>query len=337
MMKYILILVSIGLLSACSDQFEGPYPILDSGIRVGAGTVPKTSWIDNEQVIFIGMVGDKPKTKEEMEKTKPEYAVYIWNIRNNETIMLDAKPKHYGFCYHDNLLVYQDESGWIEMNLGVVGKKIRERGMPDYSSNPYDCRRTWRPESMIGRQWVPLKVEDGYLDYGSQENGDSPNAILFTHELKKNIRMPFRGLSVHIHYSQFDDAYYINESISRERWRKGECAQVWRFNMLGETEKECLLHPHDGSIERWAEAFVVTKKGVALISHDMESVNDMGRAGIYLHTDEKYIRLNRGYVTGTSVSPDGCKIAYHNKPHFHANSPYYKGIISAQVIDICTI
>jgi hypothetical protein len=341
----LFILLCSLLLTAC-DKPAWPYPIKDSGFSAkDAGYHSAISWLDERRVLFEGHEGDKPRSVEAQQAV--QWGLFIWDVEAN-TVQKYKVPAE-GLCYHDGFIKYftrGPDGEWMLMK-GEMGNEqpypgsfYHDTDRSRYSINEYSCRLNERPKSMIGRAWVPLLEEHGYLDRGPQKGPKSEKMLFVPADGSQPLELPFDRTKGRLSdYYAFSNSYFFSGKFSNSGrfgtspWREGSCDHVWDFTPDGKTTSQCLPYYEQlGTASKYA---IKTALGIAMVSHDSDRYGP-GKSGIYLYRDGEYERLIAGHTENHDISPSGCRIAFRHELTPFSNAIGWPGNPTLVMIDLCS-
>lgn len=302
---------------------ERKYRILDSRSRAhtfGAGD-PQFFWINNDELLFLAIQVSPDASAQNKERIN--YTVNRWDTRSG-TI---SKGRDFGensprLCFYDGQVLYQfrrkDDSP--EAYHGKLGGPERAVDARDYSRF---CRRVEEspklPKWTGGREirWLE-RINDGFVDFGdSQKWQENTRVRLYRHGAKQEegIDLPFgrRDIAPRFPYYQFKDAFFVESHYWVHPRPKEIPYPVFWLHRDGRIEK--IADVPWGPWRSRASFFVFpVRPGLVLYSHNARNEFDIAYAGLYLFNAGKVERIVAGWVVGTAVSPDGCKLAFTYAP-----------------------
>ncbi len=312
----------------CEASSDGSrYPVYDSKLGTRGFLVDRIYWLDNDRVIFLGFDRNDPKYRPE--KGEVNLGIFIWDTSNGQTRRYaDAKG---GLCYSQGYIVYylgetvhKGKQGTYRLGHfmeGPMGKEkkisVRGRGLWDRTRvlNDLSCHFEEVPEQMRDRIYVPLLPGHGYLDLGSRTaSEENPRAIFYRHLGAEPIALPFRKQNINwasIRYFPHKGVYVIPTWYYSERpphvtpipWFPYTPQPLWLLYPDGRTER--IMLPWKRWRARADNTYHVTKEGILITSKNAPDYH-----GAYLLRGDEYEKVISGHLDGTSVSPDGCKIAF---------------------------
>lgn len=283
-------------------------------------------WLDNETVVFVG--GDVPPPPAPID---PNYKrdIYFWKLGQQEKIHPTPANWGGGVCATEGKIRYSvnvvDEKKKLHYDFysGLPGREKIEEGIrgrfagldPNSFKTPVSSCDSALNLRFVTRQWIPLKGNDGILDFGKKEPREDPDAhvTLYRPGDDKGIRTPIPRREVsgfpQVIHNEFDRSYFLL-SLSRvdiegkKRWKESNCLPLWKLWTDGRSERVCLpFEPWSGGIDR----AVLTRKGMIVGAVS-------GKWGLYLMTGNSPRRLVREVVTDLVASPDGCRVAFFHLP-----------------------
>ena len=314
---FLLWLLAISLSALASAQPNGPYEILDSGFP--AEDFWPTAWIDNNRILFTGV-----KLTERCNSAAPscgarglQNATYIWDIRNNH-VSLHHDSIFYQLCVHAGYISYKAHERLTDKKVtlfaGEFGRE-KKRSLPDKQwFNPISCKYfdrppEWAERRAAGRNITPLLEEHGYIDFGpidfvkrsAAEKADT-RAVLRTPD-QKQFPVSFDGERwfgpIGFSYVSFSNEYFIN-------------------NFFGDVSvlRPAFYMAPDGKLRkmefnvnrRLGGRYYAVRPGVFVVTggEDLRGTN----AGGYVANPSQIARVIAGDLRSTSVSPDGCNVAF---------------------------
>lgn len=298
--------------------------MVDSGFPVDAQLPGDINWIDNDRVLFKGVVLG---TYKEHGPYPPNYSgyglletAYIWDVKKNEVTPYGNSQKGLrNFCGHKGYVSYEWE-GKI-----YAGKFGEEKEVPNVTAfvwrNRFSCKvhpdggefLKWREKNK--RHAIQLLEEHGWLD-GGPAIGTAPmeefrkprNLILYkdARSAGKEIPIPVR---VNNHTRVIAYLPWVDQYLVKGDWGNSlKVDPVWYLSPKG-----------DVTGVRWPEGewtasplYVPTRVGLLAWASKRTGPDSFLR-GHYLIRDGKATQVAVGYFwKGTTVSPDGCRIAFRH-------------------------
>ena len=157
-MKLTLLLLTIFSLLGCSseDDFEPPYPVIDSGYWAERHLPNEIQWLDDERVLFVGK---KPGARREHK------GLHVWTLGGDVVLYkLGAR----GLCLQGDTVSYivrknvGDVSGYFQGKYGDETRRDRQS-----YSDKLNCRTlSAYPGNEVDQVWKLLLDGHGYLDVG---------------------------------------------------------------------------------------------------------------------------------------------------------------------------
>lgn len=309
------------------------YRIVESGYYIDR--IPPTvfGWADNERFVFKGVL---PSERDQTELASP--LIKIWDTAKN-SVTPYKNLRH--ACFKDRKIRYAEKGNepeksgkyvWWEGPLGKE-RRFEKANEPRTSDSefrfatrpksPFHCGLIFRdeldpPTKDASRNFIVLRDGDGYLDIGTnlvgkrREEQEFGRKILWYHPRVpqgKELNIPLAydfGLTLP-RYSSFANNYVLVPSAPSAKTEKGGESIYYVLNpgsLTAERRSVPRFAPSggftQGRIEFGKVGVVFTGSGDPW--HQW--------AGIYLFSDGKVTRIERGSMTDLNVSPDGCKVAY---------------------------
>ena len=344
----IVALLLLGLspqLAACGESVS--YPIKDSKFPAAEA---KLGWLDNERVMFHGYeVGKSGQPSPEDGHLLGETGLFIWDVGK------DTVTKYWDIDGPVPLCVFRGQvffskklkgkkNTWLLVS-GPLGKEEQKEVSGGVSMNGHSCRvsdhrPSWMKEDKHRR--LPLLEEHGYLDFGIpiwvDPSGKATPIVLYRPDSEKSVELPLTGRQVQFHtsYAEFADVYVL-----KAEQRTSDAVPAWQLRPDGTVTK--MLEPTGRDWERigWT-GFVLTKKGVFLISRTADGYAAAGKSGGYLLEGDSVKRLIVGLLDNATVSPNGCKVAFVHVLHSQAGADSAQalrigksGSRTLKMIDLC--
>jgi hypothetical protein len=267
-------------------------------------------WLNNEQ-LYVRLADIDVQPFAARSKRSPAQYL-IWNIRTGEVEEANNFPRG-KFCYYSGYLSYtRSEEEYVLFIEGPVGeqreigrRRVREghKALPLPEEgirrpNPFNCR--WDGPGWLGKALkYPLLEEHGHIlvnRYGSEltyvrANGGDPVVLPFNYsDIQSAV------------YSPALNAYVVPRNINGG----AGALTLWLLKPDGTMSSTVFpAGPWFGA----SRGFHVSRAGIVIWSHRRAGRGDGGFAGIYLSRNNEVARLMSGFVNGSDVSPDGCKIA----------------------------
>lgn len=309
---------------------EPRYPVLDSKFPAAEA---KLGWLDNERVMFHGYeVGKVGQLSPDDGHPLAETGLFIWDTgKNTVTKYWDIDGITPLCVFHDQVWMLFRIKGDEKARLQISGKlgheqQIKTKGegaLNGVSCRYYAPKPEWADEHRVRRA---LLEEHGYLDFGPWSNSDRSDAarILFYRPNEKEPQTlplnPNRVLNL-FDYVEFENAYLFRGEATTP-----DAVPLWLLKPDGTVTN--LLEPRGKAWERmgWG-GYDLTKKGLFL-SGGRGDYGSVGTRGGYLLKlgENSPVRLVAGSVRNTTVSPDGCKVAFVHVLHDQAGADSVKAL-----------
>jgi len=305
---YIFLLGCLGGLSGCSlDNVPSEYfktfdHIVTDQYRQtdGQGGI---YWVSNDHVVLEAYL----KT----EQSDLDLGIYQVSVNDGSFIKVvditDDQPTTYKFCFDGAVLHVMTKRGDFNLVTAPQGYTVLLRQMREHKrSNEYSpirCQFVDIPREKKAR-YIPLKSEDGFMKNQAGETQNDPVKVFLSNDLGDNLKeisslpegsggvIGIRRYSPHLN-AYFGNSYFENNCtdlswIYRDDWRleqKRICLGDWAFGSR-------VIHG---------------VKGALYVEHITETKNVPKS---YVIVDGKEFPIETEMIRGSSVSPDGCKVAY---------------------------
>ena len=299
-------------------------------------------WLDNQRVMFLGFVPERPETK----------GIFVWDVVAGN---VSQYSKHKTFCYADGYISAfgsvesDDPTGPHPLRHGPLGKERDEscgggsdkpcRGRLNMSCQPAQYAVGSRPLGPESAVTLHLRSDDGALVVFSRGEGGSEE------ELKKRLSKPLvllngrnpKGVPLPItaiegigrdatSYSLYTTRYVFvpaNPVDARPgrstNWPKGRPQPIYLMTADGVVESIQIPSQPDWTAIRQALPAV---PGLVFRGSGGPA-NAWG--GVFLYAKQKLFVLDRGYTGTIAVSPDGCGVAYAiANDYFKKRGPQYE-------------
>ena len=274
--------------------------MVDSGFPVDVVS-KDIYWIDEDRVLFRGVVLAPGRG--------PLETAHVWDTKQNkvEPYGNSQKGLRY-FCSNKGYVSYVWQG---KIYAGAFGKEeavAAARPMDSFSQrNPYSCKPyaglsefdSWRKQS--GRAGVQLLEEHGWLDVSGSSNivlyRDSKSPVVET-------SIPRQAGPIEVRYIPWTNQYLVTGNTGSG----------------GKTYPAWYLRPDGSSIEiKWpdgewqvASDYLPTRRGLLVWARKGTDPSTYVY-GHFLLRGGAATRIAWGYYwKGTSVSPDGCKVAFRH-------------------------
>ena len=202
-MKPTLLSLIFLLLLGCSseDDFEPPFPVIDSGYWAERHLPDEIQWLDNDRVLFVGM--------------KPGGAVgsqglHIWKLGGEITLY---RERARGLCLQRDTIWYTTHDAMTKTHSFHQGRFGEERPQTRQRySDKLNCRTLpIHPGHDVDQTWKLLLDGHGYLNVGKLAPFDElPPVKYHPNNSSAPIAMPFNRRQINresTHFYPFKDAY----------------------------------------------------------------------------------------------------------------------------------
>lgn len=302
-------ITSIASVSCSRTEYE----LIDSQFESGIWAY--TTWMDDYRVIFHG-------------GTLVNEGVYIWDTRTNTvTKYADAIWK---VCYdRDTQYIYyaiKDEGKIIHVMHGKMGEEKLEavpnedKNLQKLSAlNRFTCVPRDLPSGKFKVLHQYLKPGHGFIKIEWMNGRETREE--YVNGNGQAFPLPIYFMPPEAFYV-WKNAYFV--------WNSGWARGGWLYPDRG--FEEVRLEPPSPNLSGSKIALPV-RNGFLYISHDIDSISDPGKSGIYVYRDGRYMRAVVGLVDSVSISPDGCKAAF---VHVRSIAQVSQGKRTMKMIDVCS-
>lgn len=324
---------------------EPRYPVLDSKFPAAEA---KLGWLDNERVMFHGY-DIRKMTQPGPGEGHPTAAegLFIWDTGKDTVTKYWEIDGPTSLCvYHDTIAFGQRIKGEDKSWTRVVGKVGQEQSVRSTGTdwvNPVSCAYSKeRPPEVTGRRILRhLREDHGYLDFGSTTKLgllETAKVLYYRPAEKEPLSLPLTTKRV---LNLFDYVEFENAYLLRGRATTPDAVPLWLLRPDGTVTQ--FLEPKGEAWERngWT-GYVLTRKGVFLISRTADGYAAAGKSGGYLWDGSNPKRLIVGLLDHVTVSPNGCKLAFVHILHSQAGADSVKALRASksgsrtlQMIDLC--
>lgn len=311
-----------------SKQFVGgtptqpQYPIWDSKTTVRApDSATPLFWISDEEVLFVAQrIVPDPTVPHSGEGV--EYRVSIWSIPTGAIRTLyDAGRNRLRVCYSDGVVrirVQKKDGTFDDLYGSPVKLAPREPGKTYHGilCRPED-QLAQLPAWTRGREIRLLpRIDAGFLDFGEERRAMENTPIQLyrpgaKQEEGQTLQLGRRDIENSIRYFSFKDAFFLASTYWQHPRPQGVPYPVYWLYMDGRVEQivDIPWGPWRSRASSWP---IPTKAGVAMVSHNFNVRNsrDLADAGLYLISGTSVTRVLKAWIEGTSVSPNGCRLAF---------------------------
>ena len=318
----ITFIVLIGLLASCS--FEGPQDYQKTFETITVS--PKLAnifWVSKDHIVMSAHIDTELKTQ--------DYGIYQINVNDGTFVKLieitDDQPVTYRYCFDGDTLFVSWSRGSFEVLEASVDYKIRikeyvkKKRTNDYS--PLRCGFYEKPP-VEGYGFLALRADDGFIKNGRRHFGtdkyrqvfladNDGNTIKHLMDHKLHPRKPHdleKMFSVR-RFAEHENAYFGQAPFDRQktydykkrRWDIKDCTHLsWLYRENWEAKQKQLC------FNDWpaSKLILLVKDGLYIQTYSTKT----GNPNAYVIQNEKGSVIDDGIVDGSTVSPDGCKVAY---------------------------
>lgn len=253
-------------------------------------------WVSDTAVVLDAVVNNNQGT--------PERGIYQVSTVDGSYVQLVSVGFNelYEYCYNGEILFIRNETGSFRIVAEPVRYKLKTELRKYFvDGHIYSAIRCKFVEKHALGGTIPLKNEDGVIQnvYDALDkdkvliklvnHGENESKVLATRSSNDG------GISGMPYFNQSSDSYF-------GAYTQNGCSQIWwlhRQDWHLESESLCFAN--------WSKSnsniVHATKVGLFVENHKIED------AASYLISPKKEYRLN-GAVRGSSLSTDGCTIAY---------------------------
>jgi hypothetical protein len=352
------------LFSVAREASEPAAQLLDSGALVAETSI---WWIDSSRVLFHGY--DQNQGREQSKPIhKDQFRFYLWDIRSNQLTSVARRVSNIICATEQGVAFYairgNSDSEWTlfagrfgsEKDTGVTREQVNSR---QAWINPVTCDVHKEPP-----EWVrlapkyddvrflaavkPMKDEHGFIyvapgGTNSGVNRGEYEVILYRESDKKRVMLfqhsdsNARGAVLRLSYVPFMDKYLLSGTTKLV----GEgIAPAWLVSPHGDVEYIAPANvPTPG-----ADRYLLTKAGLVFPYLRTKDRLDTTINGLWLIRQGRIERVVVGITRGTTVAPNGCRIAFSHAIHHQA---YYDGLenlrrgevgyTTLKMADLCTL
>lgn len=343
--------------------------VWDSGLYTERHAGLGIYWLDDNTIVVSADNGPKPVTAEQFRTA--ETWLYLWRL-GEKPRPYGPNPHVAGTNYHcaarGELTYYQNV---VDRNTGASSRTLwrgppggerevasRKGRAPGEAIRPITVERTncefHSDPAMTGRLYTTDADHQFYLDFGKDpllaRVGAVPAEpiILMRADGSARVELPISNASVSpgaTHFHTFDSVFYLlNSNVLAspinffETWRNNDCWPIWRVDpRTAKTERLCIpFGPWSGAMHGGGAtsiALAPTRAGLFFSTYPLKAQEEHG---FYQLRDGSVSRILSSYVTSSSVSPNGCRIAFVHIPNddaLRADSPVSSSIVA---IDVCS-
>jgi hypothetical protein len=326
LLSYSIALVLTTSADVCSAfaEAELPYKMVDSGFPVDAQLPGDINWIDSDRVLFKGVVLG---TYKERGPYPPNYSgfglleiAHVWNVKKNTIAPYgDSQKGLRNFCSYKGYVSYE----WNDrIYAGKFGEeKEVSNAVASVWRNKFSCKvhpdggefLKWRETNK--RHAIQLLEQHGWLD-GGPEHSSVPleefrkprNLVLYENARSTGKEIPI-PVSIDNRTSVTTYLPWADEYLVVGRWGSaGKLSPAWYLDPRGNVSE--VKWPEG----EWSASPVYVPTRVGLLAWASKRTGpDSFLRGHYIIKDGLAKQIAVGYFwKGTTVSPDGCKIAFRH-------------------------
>jgi len=276
------VLLAAPALSALAQALP-PYKMVDSGFPVDVVS-KDIHWIDEDRVLFRGVLLGSERGL--------LVTAYVWDTKQNKVEPYGNSQKGlYSFCGNKGYVSYLWQG---KLYAGAFGSEVE---IPHAQRNPYSCKPY--PGVPAGR--VPLLEEHGWLDVSGSDIVLHPNASAPAVETA----IPRQAGPIEVTYLPWAKQYLVIGNAGADAKTN---PAAWYLRPDGSTT-EVKWPPGEWQA---ASSYLATRRGL-LVWARQGADPKTAVYGHFLLTGGVATRIAWGYFwRGTSVSPDGCKVAFRH-------------------------
>lgn len=260
-------------------------------------------WVSNDQVVLDAII--------ESDHGIIDRALYQVDVRDGASLKVVDIPDDgsfgYRFCFDGEVLHVMTESGVFDLVNEPKGFNVvfRELGVKHRGNvySPIRCQFVDIPkEKKTG--YAVLKAEDGFMKNQAGEKEHEPVKVFLSDDFGQNLveisERPaglggVRGVRRYIPYTNAYFGYsYIKNNCTDLSW-------IFRDGWRLEQKRICLGDWSFGS------RVIHSVKGALYVEHHTDTKNEPKS---YVIIDGKELPIETDMLRSSSVSPDGCKVAY---------------------------
>jgi hypothetical protein len=211
--RLLILVVVAALCTGCSKKNEASeYKVVDSGVWSAESTNPKTVWLDNDRVVFVS-------TKTLNPGPDPKFLT-IWNT---STGMVELSHQVTGLACGRNGQVF------FTTKNDATGKRNHYRGPIENSQEHPAPNPDMHLDDIIDCDWVPkatwstsplsyphtrkLREENHFTTVERNTPTSKGKVIYYEMPGSEGKEMPLYLLSKNISYSEFLDAYMVDNGL----------------------------------------------------------------------------------------------------------------------------
>lgn len=311
----ITVIPLIGFLASCSFEGSQEYQktfekiIMSTRLHYGLAGI---YWISNDHIVLSAYIDTEKKTK--------DHGIYQININDGSFIKIveltDDQPTYLDYCFTKNTLYVGGVIDNIEILDTSLNYKVRLKDFDKKNrTNTYSPLRCGFYERPIeGYGFLALREEDGFIKNGRKYMGadkyrqvfladNNGNTIKHLIDHKLHPRKPHdleKALSVR-RFAEHENAYFGQAPFNGRLTQCTYLSWLYRDSWEAKQRKLCFNEWQESS-----KRVLLVKDGLYIQTHSTKS----GNPNAYVIHNEKGSVIDDGIVDGSTVSPDGCKVAY---------------------------
>jgi hypothetical protein len=292
-------------------------------------------WISNDLIVLSAYI--------DTELRDQDHAIYQVDINDGTYLKIvdipDGEPLTYTYCFDGETLFVRWSRGTLKvMDAPVNFKLVVQDQESKKESNHYStlrCKFFERPEEDSG--FSALKKEDGFLKYTRKAVGEDKYRQVFLTDNNGNIikhlidqklnqrkRIDLDGRFSVRRIAEHDNLYFGNSLFEEQkrfnqknrRYDIKHCTHLnWLYRDTWETKQKELCFNDWSSASK---SIFLLKDGLFIQTHATRS----GSPNAYVIHDEQGSIIDSNLVRDTSVSRDGCKVAYGFSERYILGKPY---------------
>ena len=318
------------------------YPFWNSGLYPFSAHYGQIGWMDDDTLIFEATEHQWPVVFRGVDPS--DFVRYRWKLGGRPERAGDGPElAKAGFC-------------------PPVSRPVppgTPRGVPDgvpmstFFGIPQTGCELYADPAMARRPYVTDPDRNYYLEfapiqYGKFKLEESGLVHLLARDGSNRVALPIWSGNARPSCTRFDRAalqffvwncFQSGPSLDRgstlAEWKLTGCRKVWRVSAKDATTEEICIPYGD-----WAgDAEIVPTRAGLLVTSSRGPTkaypNDPGAAGLYSFEGRKVRRIFGGLLYNPSVSPNGCRVAFHLLPSMNVRliTPYPA---TTMVIDVCS-
>jgi len=360
---------SLFLVAGCREDPislpNGP-ELQDSGIYVADPNYTRIFWIDDERLVFAGQGRNKPPSR--ASETDLPTDLYLWNLGSPPKAYPVKRwlPKYYLYCAFDGKIYYGVGEGVSsdvrEWYAGPPGKEELQRyqrwSLPDdrsvYPANDtlppitggQRCEHVSKP-ALKGRKWFRDDDATHILDAGPQDlslalqaERDGKRLRLLDLKQQRQVDLPINLSDTRSPCILHD---WVNDRFIVKRCRRGaestrtpnDCYKIWIVDEATNSTSDVCIDMGDwsGSLNQ----IVPTRNSLFFVLYFRNRIaqRTKPRRGLYRYLNGELALVLPGVVRQPTVSPNGCKIAFHHYTKPTDLKLGRDGKPSTKVINVC--